>query len=143
MMNEKLYEAILRYDTNKAVDIVKEELDKGVDPLVLINESLIPAMDEVGKRFSEGSLYIPEMILAAQAFQTSLDEIKPKLLVERESQGAVVIGTNSVGAISRGPWKGRVYGGQSIAADKNGRTIGKGKDRDRDIAVVRVELGGE
>ena len=93
MKNQELYEAILSYDANKAVKIVNEELDKGVDPLSLINESLISAMDEVGKRFSEGTLYIPEMFLAAKAFQTSLDEIKPKLLVERESQGKVVIGT--------------------------------------------------
>ena len=71
----------------------KKNLNKGVDPLLLINESLVPAMDEIGKRFSEGSLYIPEMFLAAKAFQTSLDEIKPKLLVERESRGTVVIGT--------------------------------------------------
>ena len=93
MKNQVLYEAILSYDANKAVKIVNEELDKGVDPLSLINESLIAAMDEVGRRFSEGTLYIPEMFLAAKAFQTSLDEIKPKLLVERESQGTVVIGT--------------------------------------------------
>ena len=57
--------------------------------------------------------------------------------------GAVVVGTNSVGAITNGPWRGRVYGGQSVIADKNGHIVAKARDRDRDIVVVAVEIGGE
>jgi len=57
--------------------------------------------------------------------------------------GAVVVGTNAVGQISKGHWKGRVYGGQSIAADKNAKTIARAKDRDRDTVVVCIEGGGE
>jgi len=55
--------------------------------------------------------------------------------------GAPVIGTNLVGVITKGPWKGRVYGGLSVAADKNGKTIATGKDRDRDIQIVSVSIG--
>ena len=50
--------------------------------------------------------------------------------------GAMVLGTNPVGRISRGPWSGRVYGGQSIAVDKVGNIIDTAKDRDRDVKVV-------
>ncbi len=52
--------------------------------------------------------------------------------------GAVVIGTNLVGQITNGPWKGRVYGGQSAAADKSGGIIERCNDRERDIRVVGV-----
>ena len=54
---------------------------------------------------------------------------------------AVVIGTNSVGEITNGPWKGRVFGGQSIIADKNGKTLAIGSDRDRDIKVISIKIG--
>ncbi|UCG46939.1 MAG: carbon-nitrogen hydrolase family protein [Phycisphaerales bacterium] len=52
--------------------------------------------------------------------------------------GAAVIGTNLVGQITNGPWKGRVYGGQSAAADKSGGIIERCRDRERDIRVVGV-----
>lgn len=51
---------------------------------------------------------------------------------------SLVAGTNLVGAITHGPWKGRTYGGQSIAADKAGRTVAVAKDRDRDMVLVEL-----
>lgn len=54
---------------------------------------------------------------------------------------APVVGTNLVGEITKGPWKGRIYGGQSIAVDKNGNTISKAKDRDRDINIFQLNTG--
>lgn len=54
---------------------------------------------------------------------------------------APVVGTNLIGQITKGPWKGRTYGGQSVAADKKGKTIATGKDRDRDIKIVCVKPG--
>jgi predicted amidohydrolase len=52
---------------------------------------------------------------------------------------AAVVGTNCVGEITNGPWTGWVYGGQSVAADKTGRTITIAKDRDRDIRIVSIK----
>jgi predicted amidohydrolase len=52
--------------------------------------------------------------------------------------GAMVIGTNPVGRISRGPWSGRVYGGHSVAVDKTGNIIDTAKDRDRDVKIVPI-----
>ena len=54
--------------------------------------------------------------------------------------GAPLIGTDLVGAISKGPWAGRVYGGQSIASNAEGNIIAKAKDRDSDIVVINVDL---
>jgi predicted amidohydrolase len=53
---------------------------------------------------------------------------------------AFVIGTNLVGEITNGPWKGRVYGGQSIAVDGTGRIVSVAKDRDRDIIIINVNI---
>lgn len=55
--------------------------------------------------------------------------------------GAVVVGTNLVGEITKGPWKGRIFGGHSVAADKNGKTLTIGADRDRDIKIVSISTG--
>jgi N-carbamoylputrescine amidase len=52
--------------------------------------------------------------------------------------GATVVGTNLVGLITKGPWAGRVYGGQSVAVDKTGKILGIAKDRDRDIKLVFI-----
>jgi len=54
---------------------------------------------------------------------------------------AYVIGTNLVGEITKGPWKGRIYGGQSVAVDKTGRIILVAKDRDRDINIININIG--
>jgi predicted amidohydrolase len=55
--------------------------------------------------------------------------------------GAFVVGTNLVGEITNGPWRGRVYGGQSVAADNTGRTISIAKDRDRDVNIFSINVG--
>jgi predicted amidohydrolase len=54
---------------------------------------------------------------------------------------AFVIGTNLVGEITKGPWKGRVYGGQSVAADRKGQVMSIAKDRDRDINIININIG--
>ena len=53
---------------------------------------------------------------------------------------AVVIGPNLVGEISKGPWEGRIFGGHSVAADKNGKTLTTGADRDRDIRFISIRM---
>jgi len=54
---------------------------------------------------------------------------------------AFVIGTNLIGEITYGSWKGRVYGGQSVAVDGTGRVVTIAKDRDRDIIIVNINIG--
>ena len=51
-----------------------------------------------------------------------------------------VVGTDLIGEISKGPWTGQVYGGQSVAVESSGKIFGKGRDRDRDIIVFDVKL---
>jgi predicted amidohydrolase len=53
---------------------------------------------------------------------------------------AFVIGTNLVGEITNGPWKGRTYGGQSVASDRTGRIVSVAKDRDRDINIIDLNV---
>jgi corrinoid protein of di/trimethylamine methyltransferase len=90
----KLYEAILNGDAKTSAAVTKEALDGGADPLELVNQQMIPAMDEAGKRFECEEYFVPELLLAARAMKASLQLIRP-LLVARgaEPAGRVVIGT--------------------------------------------------
>jgi predicted amidohydrolase len=54
--------------------------------------------------------------------------------------GAAAIGTNLIGQISHGPWRGMTYGGHSVAAEKTGRILATGKDLDRDIRMITLSL---
>jgi predicted amidohydrolase len=51
-----------------------------------------------------------------------------------------VIGTNLVGQITNGPWKGYIYGGQSVIADKTGQVLAIGKDREPDIFIQEISF---
>jgi 5-methyltetrahydrofolate--homocysteine methyltransferase len=69
-------------------------IEEGRDPEVIMQEALIPAMDEVGRLFQEGEFFLPEMLIAARAMQRSLDVLKPRLTEGRiKTLGKVVIGT--------------------------------------------------
>ncbi len=52
--------------------------------------------------------------------------------------GACVVGTNLVGEITHGAWKGRIYGGHSVAVDKTGKVTSIASDQDFDISVVDI-----
>jgi len=52
-----------------------------------------------------------------------------------------VVGTDLVGSISAGPWKGMTYGGQSVVADGKGDVLGVLKDRDTDLRVFELPIG--
>ncbi|RIK83277.1 MAG: cobalamin-binding protein, partial [Planctomycetota bacterium] len=90
----QLYEAVLNGDLKGAVEVTRSALDAGVDPQQLVTEQMIPAMDEVGRRFENNEYFVPELLISARAMKGALELIRP-LLAERGIQpvGRVVIGT--------------------------------------------------
>ncbi len=91
---DDLYQAVYDMDEDKAVELTEEALDEDMDPEVLLNEGLIPAMDEVGELYENGERYVPEMLLSAEAMKGSMKLLRP-LLTESgvEPTGIVVLGT--------------------------------------------------
>ena len=90
----ELYEAILNGDAERSLEITRSALQTGMDAQQLINEQMIPAMDEAGQRFENHEFFVPELLIAARAMKGALELIRP-LLAERgvEPVGRVVIGT--------------------------------------------------
>jgi 5-methyltetrahydrofolate--homocysteine methyltransferase len=90
----ELYNAILTGDAKKAEQVTKAALAEKADPTELVQKYMIPAMDEVGKRFECNEYFVPELLIAARAMKTALELITP-FLAEKgaEPVGRVVIGT--------------------------------------------------
>jgi 5-methyltetrahydrofolate--homocysteine methyltransferase len=73
---------------------VRALLDGGKSPDEIIRKGIIEAMDIVGKKFSEGECYIPEMLVAAKASQKGLEIVKPLLVKSGfKPQGKIILGT--------------------------------------------------
>lgn len=90
----QLYEAILTGNAKQAEEVTNEALDAGADPTELLGKYMIPAMDEVGKRFECNEYFVPELLIAARAMKTALTILTPKLAAAgAEAAGRVVIGT--------------------------------------------------
>jgi 5-methyltetrahydrofolate--homocysteine methyltransferase len=93
MAFDSLRQAVLEGDADEAARLVQEHLDEGAGALDILDNGLIAAMDEVGARFSAGDLFIPEMLIAAEAMQAGLSLLKPLLVSEDATgRGIVVIG---------------------------------------------------
>ena len=94
MAVKDIAEAVLAFNEPGVVDLVKAEIAAETEIDEILNAGLIGAMDIVGKKFSDGELFVPEMLMAAQAMKAGLEVLKPHLSGEAAvSRGTVVIGT--------------------------------------------------
>jgi 5-methyltetrahydrofolate--homocysteine methyltransferase len=94
MSTQEIFNAVLAFDEATVTARTQAELDGGTDIGTILNDGLISAMDEVGERFSAGELFVPEMLMAAQAMKAGLEILKPHLAEgQNQSKGTVVIGT--------------------------------------------------
>jgi corrinoid protein of di/trimethylamine methyltransferase len=89
-----LYDAVLAGDAKTARAVTEQALAAGIEPFTLVNQFMVPAMDEVGRRFECSEYFVPELLLSARAMKASLELLRP-LLVQSGAQpaGRVVIGT--------------------------------------------------
>jgi 5-methyltetrahydrofolate--homocysteine methyltransferase len=91
---QELYDAILTGNAKKAEAVTKAAIEARVDPSELVAKYMIPAMDEVGKRFECNEYFVPELLIAARAMKISMELITPHLLKSGAKRtGRVVIGT--------------------------------------------------
>ena len=91
---KKLYDAVLNGDSKTSVAITKEAIAEKIDPMELITNHMIPAMDEVGRRFECSDYFVPELLLSARAMKSALELLRPLLAASgAQPVGRVVIGT--------------------------------------------------
>jgi corrinoid protein of di/trimethylamine methyltransferase len=91
---KQLYDSVVSGDAKTTQALTQQALADGVDPLKLVNDYMVPAMDEVGRRFEANEYFVPELLISARAMKGALEIIRP-LLTARGDQplGRVAIGT--------------------------------------------------
>ena len=85
---KQLYNAVLEGNMAVARSTAEQALAEGINPQQLVTECVIPAMNEVGRRFECNDYFVPELMLANRAMKAALTIIRPS-----EKVGRVVIGT--------------------------------------------------
>jgi 5-methyltetrahydrofolate--homocysteine methyltransferase len=94
MAMRDIIESILTFDGAGTARRVQAEVDRGTDASVILNDGLIAAMDEVGRRYAQGIFFVPEMLMAAEAMKSGVSVLRPHLQKAGIAPGGcVVIGT--------------------------------------------------
>jgi 5-methyltetrahydrofolate--homocysteine methyltransferase len=112
-LSQALFDAIVDGKAQLAQSLVEEELKAGADALGLVSETMIPAMDEVGKLFQEEEYFVPELLLSARARKAAMTPLRPLLAANGAKPAGVVvagavkgdlhdIGKNIVGSMLEG-----------------------------------------
>ena len=91
---QKIYTAVLEGDAKTSAAVTRQALDEGVEPMKLITDAMVPAMDEAGRRFEAEEYFVPELLLAARAMKAAMVLIRPLLVASGvKSAGKVAVGT--------------------------------------------------
>ena len=93
--NSDLQKAIVKGLKEQAASIAAKRLDTE-DPLTIVTSEIIPALDIVGKGFENKTLYLPQLLMSAEASQSAFEQVKRKMSMDTSdtvSQGKFVIAT--------------------------------------------------
>jgi corrinoid protein of di/trimethylamine methyltransferase len=91
----RLKNAVINYEMETIADLAKQIVDQGVDPLVAIEQGLAEGIKTVGERFGKGEIFLPELVMGAEAMKAALAVLEPAVPAgqHRATLGKVVIGT--------------------------------------------------
>lgn len=77
-----------------ATEVTRQLLENRVSPENILNEALMPGMDRIGQKYSEGKAFVPHLLLAARAMNASLQILKPYFdSGDLKNRGVFIIGT--------------------------------------------------
>jgi corrinoid protein of di/trimethylamine methyltransferase len=91
----KLEQAVVLGEAEEATELTRQGLDRGLDPLVLIDEALTPGMNRIGELYTSGEYFLPDLVIGGDAMKAAFAVLEPALVGDqkREVVGRVVIGT--------------------------------------------------
>lgn len=91
---EQLSTCVLEGDAQKAEELTKKALEEGVSPNEILNKGLVVGMAEVGVRFKRGDMFVPEVLMSAEAMHAGQEVLRP-LLSESDADrvGKILLGT--------------------------------------------------
>ena len=135
---EIIKETIIDGDEDTAPVVVQEALESGVPALTILNESLMPGADEVGRLFESGEFFLPELMLTGRALQAAMDVLTPALQAEQAGEAVAVKDTGIVvmATVLLGSWKVRkpmLFPSPSVPA-------GKPSSKSSTIKLAKIQL---
>ncbi len=95
-ITRELRRTVMSYDVEGATLAAKKAVEVGIDPLRAIEDGLAQGIREVGDKFDKGEIFLPELVMAAEAMKSALEVLEPKLKKkkkERKTLGRVLLGT--------------------------------------------------
>jgi predicted amidohydrolase len=129
------------YSEGRAEDIGVVETEFGRIGLVICADTF---GDKIAKRIGE---LAPVLMLAPYGWAAPADQWPrhakelEQLVVRRAAQWKCpVVGTDVIGEMTHGPWKGQTYGGASVVVDASGKVLHVLRDRDVEVRTVELEL---
>jgi 5-methyltetrahydrofolate--homocysteine methyltransferase len=91
---QRLATAILEGNSEKMPGLVQKALDQGAAPKDILDHGMVVGMNEVGARFKRGDMFVPEVLMSAEAMQAGLKVLRPHLVSAGvRLVGCIVIGT--------------------------------------------------
>ena len=91
---DEIFEAVLDNEDQLTAELVTTGLEQGVPVHSLLDNGLIAAMDEVGDEFAKGTIFVPEMLMAARAMKAGLEILRPILTQTGEPpKGLIMLAT--------------------------------------------------
>jgi 5-methyltetrahydrofolate--homocysteine methyltransferase len=93
--NQAVYEGVIKGNKRNMVQLVSKSLDEGNEPSSILNNLLIPAINEVGEFFDKQIYFLPQLISSAEAMKLAIDYLEPMLKKDgnQKKLGTVVIAT--------------------------------------------------
>jgi corrinoid protein of di/trimethylamine methyltransferase len=86
--------AILNYDVEAAKNLARTALNQGIDAVTITEKALTPAIREIGDKYQREEIWLPQMMLAADAFSAAYEIVKEKMPKEsRVAEGIIVLGS--------------------------------------------------
>ena len=76
---DDIYFSVIDQEDGRSAALVRSALDEGLDVHTVLEQGLIAAMDEIGEMFSEGTIFVPEMLMSARAMKAGLEVLRPIL----------------------------------------------------------------
>lgn len=88
---EALYKGVMKGNRTGIAKITQDALKAGEEPSALLNEILLPAINEVGDLFDKGKYFLPQLIASAEAMKNAIEVLEPLLLQGNDNQDMPVV----------------------------------------------------
>jgi 5-methyltetrahydrofolate--homocysteine methyltransferase len=91
---EKISAAVFEGDSEKTGSLVKQAMDDGLEAKDILDNGLVLGMGEVGARFKRGEMFVPEVLMSAEAMHTGLELLRPALAESKATRiGKIMLAT--------------------------------------------------